>query len=159
MKKIISIILATVLLFGMTMTVFGADNQTEINLTLDESMESYELVIPASVPVDLSQDETRFNVRIQNISLVWNERVKIYVSSANPDLESGMGAFLVNTEDTSKKIHYNMYVGGPEYQGKETFMGMATSTSYIGAVDIIVDGEFPGSGTYTDTLTFRITAE
>ena len=158
MKKIITILLSFVLLLSMTMTAFAADNQTEISLTLDETMESYEVVIPATIPVDLSQDETSFQIQIKNISLVWSDYVKVYVASANPDTESGLGAFLVNKEDATKKIHYRMYLPA-DYKGTETFVGQTSTNMFIGNVAIEVDGEFPGSGTYTDTLTFRVVAE
>lgn len=157
MKKIITVLLAFVLLLSMTMTAFAADNQTEISLTLDESMESYELVIPATISVDLSQAETQIPVKINNVSLVWSDYVYLYVSSANPDTESGLGAFLVNTEDANKKIHYKMYCPA-DYAGTETLVGK-TSIAFITNMAIEVDGEFPGSGIYTDTLTFRIVAE
>lgn len=160
MKKSIAFLLAFVILMSMAMTVFAADNQTEISLTLDENMESYEVVIPPTVPIDLTQNETRFQVQIKNISLVWSDLVKVYVASANPDTETGLGAFLVNTEDATKKIHYKMYLPR-DYEGTETLVAQIsnTSTSYTATIDIEVDGEFPGSGTYTDTLTFRIAAE
>lgn len=160
MKKIIAILLSCAALFTMTTTVFATvgEGQTELSLTLDADMENYELVIPPSVEIDLSQDETIFNVKVQNISLVWSKRVKVYVSSANPDTESGLGAFLVNKDGSGKKIHYKMYVPR-DYEGTETLVGETTSSLFTTNVGVEVDGTFPGSGTYTDTLTFRVVAE
>ena len=167
MRKIITVLLAFALVLGMTMTAFASDNQTEISLTLDEGMETYELVIPATFnlnPDDKGQ-EVRVPLEVKNINLVWSKELHVYVNSANPDDE--LGAFLVEKTNPSKKIHYKMYSGmGPDYVGEEMityrYYYDERSNTFLytgGGVFIEVDGEYPGSGTYIDTLTFKVVTQ
>lgn len=165
MKKIISLLVATVLFMSMTVTAFAANNQTVISMEIDESMESYELVIPATVSIDPAVKTGSVEVKFEDVELVWTTSLKVYVNSSNPDNTSGKGAFLVNSLDGNKKIHYNIQSGmGEIYKGNEmlTLDYFWAGTEYIvqgNSIKLTVDGTYPGSGIYTDTLTFRITAE
>ena len=164
MKKIISLLVATVLLMSMTVTAFAAENQTVISMEIDESMESYELVIPATVSIDPAVKTGSVEVKFEDVELVWTTSLKVYVNSSNPDTESGKGAFLVN-KDNDNKIHYNIQSGmGEIYKGNEmlTLDYYWAGSEYIAqgnSIKLTVDGTYPGGGIYTDTLTFRITAE
>lgn len=165
MKKIISLLVATVLLMSMSVTAFAAENQTVISMEIDENMESYELVIPATVSIDPAVKTGSVEVKLENVELVWTTCLKVYVNSSNPDNESGLGAFLVNTVDSGKKIHYkltsgmNQWYRGNEMQTLEYYFEGGQYISVGKPIQIEVDGTYPGSGIYTDTLTFRITAE
>lgn len=169
MKKIISLLLATALFMSMTVTAFAADNQTVISMEIDESMESYELVIPATVSIDPAVKTGKVAVKIQNINLVWHKSIDLYVKAQNTD---ETGSYLINTTDPSKKIAYKMVLGSgifyssgdPEYDSQQ---GIVTnhyryderSQSWVTTreeIDLTVTGEYPGSGTYTDTLTFTV---
>ena len=82
MKKIISLLLATALFMSMTVTA-AAENQTVISMEIDESMESYELVIPATVSIDPAVKTGKVEVKIQNINLIWNKGIDLYVKAQN----------------------------------------------------------------------------
>ena len=170
MKKIISLLLATALFMSMTVTAFAADNQTVISMEIDESMESYELVIPATVSIDPAVKTGKVEVKIQDINLVWHESIGLYVKAQNTD---ETGSYLINTTDTSKKIAYNILLGtGVIYSaaesGANTPRGVWTNqykydedtqswiANYREEINLTVTGDYPGSGTYTDTLTFTV---
>lgn len=169
MKKIISLLLATALFMSMTVTAFAAENQTVISMEIDESMESYELVIPATVSIDPAVKTGKVEVKIQNINLIWNKGIDLYVKAQNTD---ETGSYLINTTDPSKKIAYKMFLGSgifyssgdPEYDSQR---GLVTnhyrydehSQSWVTTseeINLTVTGDYPGSGTYTDTLTFTV---
>ena len=92
MKKIISLLVATVLLMSMSVTAFAADNQTEISLILDENLETYELVIPATVSINPTEKAGKVDVKIQNINLVWNKGINLYVKAKNTE-ENGTTSY------------------------------------------------------------------
>ena len=178
MKKIISLLLATALFMSMTVTAFAADNQTVISMEIDESMESYELVIPATVSIDPAVKTGKVAVKIQNINLVWNKGIWLYVKAQNSPEETesnasgSISSYLIDTTDTSKKIAYKMVLGtGIVYTSSEpgynSQRGVLTAMynyaediqSWVTTreeIDLTVTGEYPGSGTYTDTLTFTV---
>lgn len=161
MKKIISLLVATVLLMSMTVTAFAAENQTVISMEIDESMESYELVIPATVNIDPTVKTGSVEVKVENVELVWNTNIKVYVNSSNPDTTTNEGAFLVNSSNNNK-IHYKLTSGmGQWYTGTEM---LTLDCHYVdgecyttgNSIKIDIDGTYPGGGIYTDTLTFRV---
>lgn len=172
MKKIISLILAIVTVMSMSLTAFAANNQTEISLTLDESMESYELVIPATVTIDPAEKTGKVEVKIQNINLVWNKGINLYVKAANDDPDADVSSYLINTEEPNKKIGYKLHLSSSivYYADNRLYdaeIGLlsnvyrAQDTSEIRAlyaeeVNLVIHGDYPGSGTYTDTLTFTV---
>ena len=170
MKKIISLLLATALFMSMTVTAFAADNQTVISMEIDESMESYELVIPATVSIDPAVKTGKVEVKIQDINLVWHKSIGLYVKAQNTD---ETGSYLINTTDPSKKIAYKILLGtGVIYSaaesGANTPRGVWTNqykydedtqswiANYREEINLTVTGDYPGSGTYTDTLTFTV---
>ena len=164
--------LVVVTVMSMTMTAFAANNQTEISLTLDESMESYELVIPATVTIDPAEKAGKVEVKIQDINLVWNKGINLYVKAKNTDESGATSSYLINTSDASKKIAYRIHLGNnivynatePAYDEE---VGLLTNTyeyneytsswaRYDEEINLVVEGDYPGSGTYTDTLTFSV---
>ncbi len=176
MKKILSFLLISIMLLSTAICVVAADNEnreTLVSLTLDETMESYTLIIPSTVTIDPATKSGTLGIELKDANLVWNDTITVYVTSANPDTEE-YGAFLVNTEDSSKKIHYQLVSNfGEQYDSSSEFMvayydkthdysgGNALNPDIreyysYGDVEITVDGQYPGSGTYTDTLTFTV---
>ena len=132
MKKIISLLLVTALFMSMTVTAFAAENQTVISMEIDESMESYELVIPATVSIDPAVKSGKVEVKIQKINLIWN---KVVYSSSESGYNSQQGV-LTN-----------------HYRYAEDIQSWVTTSEEI---NLTVTGDYPGSGTYTDTLTFTV---
>ena len=183
MKKALSFLLTLILICCMAVPAFAADNQeTLVSLEIDGSLESYEITIPATITLDAAKfasgKETVIKAELTSISAIWSKYIKIYFSSQN-------GFYLVNTEDSSKKIGYTFDAADllsyspsdtTDYAGKEfpyfsssiasldgtVTSGNPTGISYL-PYDIsskistkYIDFVFPGSGTYTDTLTFTI---
>ena len=180
MKKALSFLLALVLICCAAVPAFAADNKTLVTLTIDEALESYEVTIPPTITLDAAAfatnggGKTALNVTINKLSAVWSTNFRIYVASKN-------GFKLVNTEDPSKVIPYgchcpnNISLTSNDNAGK---VYSYTSTSDSDISDILNQGlpyntthssgsnlysgylyrdgsdAYPGSGTYTDTLTF-----
>ena len=180
MKKTVSFLLALILLCCMAVPAYAADTRnTEVSLTVDGPLESYEVSIPPTITLDAAAfatnggGKTALNVTINKLSAVWSTRFYIYVASKN-------GFNLVNTEDPSKVIPYGCYcansitITSNNNAGKTYPYYDNDSISYIlnqglpynttrsysngGLMNgyLYRDGSdaYPGSGTYTDTLTF-----
>ena len=172
MKKVIFLLLTIIAVLSMSLTVFAADNQTEISLTLDENMESYELVIPATVSIDPAVKAGKVDVKIQDINLVWNKGINLYVKAKNTDVSGATSSYLINTEDVSKKIAYRIHLGNNiVYNATERAydeeIGLLTNTyeyneytsswaRHAEEINLVIEGDYPGSGTYTDMLTFSV---
>ena len=159
MKKLVTILMAVLLIVSMSAIAFAADTQsTEVSLTVDPALESYTLVIPATVTIDPATKSATLPLELKDVNLVWNDWIRIELTSANSNT-NGMGAYLVNTEDSAKTIHYDLWnCAGEKFSGS---MGVAWYNKEYdeldyGNIEIVVDGEYPGSGTYTDTLTFTV---
>jgi hypothetical protein len=176
MKKTVSFLLALIMVCCMAVPAFAAENQTLVTLTIDESMESYEVTIPPTITLDAvafatdGGGKTALNVTINNLSAVWSTKFYIYVTSKN-------GFNLVNTEDPSKVIPYGCYcpsckiitkaTAGEAYQFNWYYIsdildkGLPLNTTSSSGDELLGgylyrDGSdtYPGGGTYTDTLTF-----
>ena len=172
MKRILTLTAAFLLVLSMSLTAFAANNQTEVSLTLEENMETYTLVIPPTVIISPAEKTGKVEVKIQNINLVWSKGINLYVKAQNSDANGDYSSFLINAEDSSKKIGYDIYLGSNIlYSAKEysynTERGLLTNiyspeeysdswARYPEEINLKVTGEYPGSGTYTDTLTFTV---
>lgn len=162
----------------MAAPAFAADNETLVTLTVDESLESYEVTIPPTITLDAAEfatnggGKTALNVTINKLSAVWSTKFYIYVASKN-------GFNLVNTEDLSKVIPYGCFCAnsitvtsdneaGKAYPYLDCYdisyilnQGLPYNTSGPSSNGILKgylyrygSDAYPGSGTYTDTLTF-----
>lgn len=183
MKKTVSFLLALIMICCMAVPAYAADTRnTEVSLTIDESLESYEVTIPATITLDAAKfangKVTVMKAELTSISAIWSKYIKIYFSSQN-------GFYLVNTEDSSKKIGYTFQAADSmeynptdtkDYAGEkleyfsssiESLDGTVTPGNPSGRTFLPYDisGEIstkgndfaiPGSGTYSDTLTFTI---
>ena len=179
MKKTVSFLLALILLCCMAVPAFAAENETLVTLTVDESLESYEVTIPPTITLDAAAfaqqggGKTALNVTINELTTVWSTKFYIYVASKN-------GFNLVNTEDPSKVIPYGCFCAnsitvesnadavGKVYPYLDCYdisyilnQGLPYNTSgpdndRLNYGYLYRDGSdaYPGSGTYTDTLTF-----
>ncbi|MDD6800461.1 MAG: hypothetical protein PUE85_08630, partial [Firmicutes bacterium] len=125
MKKLLPFLLISIMILSTAICVVAADienRETIVSLTLDETMESYTLIIPSTVTIDPSTKSGTLAVELKDVNLVWNDFLTVYATSANPDTEE-YGAFLVNTEDSSKKIHYQLESHfGEQYDSPSEFM-------------------------------------
>lgn len=167
MKKVLSILLSITLLLSLAIPVFAAETDTRstvVSLELDPSMESYTLEIPAQVELDVATKIGAIAVKLTDVSLVWNHSVTVYMTTEN-GVSGEPGSYLVNSDDESLKIHYTLtdaigrdYVHGQGDPVAEYFIN--TSTGEViengGGVTLEIDGDYPGAGTYTDTITFTV---
>ena len=159
MKKYVTILIAMLLLFSMSMTVFAetTTNTTTVSLTVEDT-ESYVLKIPSDITIDSTKKQAELKVELTDVSLVWSSDIWVYVDSANPVGSGNRGAFLVNPDSQDKKIRYQLTSGvGPIYNGSPMLLyAHNRGGNTNGLLTLQVDGEYPGSGTYTDTLTFTV---
>ena len=79
MKKTVSFLLTLILLCCMAVPAYAADTRnTEVSLTVDESLESYEVTIPPTITLDAAAfatnggGKTALNVTINKLSAVWS---------------------------------------------------------------------------------------
>jgi len=173
MKKLATILMTVLLIVSMSVIAFAADTQTtEITMTIDPSMESYTLTIPATVQIDPNQKSGTVNVGLSDVNLVWNTKLTVYATSKN-HVDGEDGSYLVNTSDSTKKISYSVVgtAGDTSFEAHEQGLYVARYTAAHeygyshpeqledGGIELTVDGNYPGSGTYTDTLTFTVVFE
>ena len=163
MKKLIAILLCMVCVLSMAIPVFATEEEdtrtTVVSMTLDPSMESYTLTIPATISIDPTEKSATLNVTLEDVTLVWHTRLDVRYSTAN-GVTDQEGSFLVNTQDATKKIHYNitdsnLNVYSHDSNG-ETAAYYSNGEVTNAWIELEVDGEYPGAGTYTDTLTFTV---
>jgi len=172
MKKITTIIVAILMLITISVNTIAAETQsTEISMTIDPSMESYTLTIPATIQIDPNVKTGDINVELSDVNLFWNTFLTVYATSQN-HIDGEHGSYLIETTDNTKKISYSvlsecngsnsfetsdkgiyaaMYNAAHEYRGSTYEESIKD-----GKITITVDGNIPGSGTYTDTLTFSV---
>ena len=156
MKKLLSLVLTVVMLLTTVIYVTAADTQTTISLTLDESMESYTLTIPASVEIDPTTKSGTMNVNITDYEFVWSDSIIVSASFCGS---------LVNTEDESKSIAYEIENGDGEKSSTGfgrvlyVYKDSTRSTCDSAELEIFLKGDYPGAGTYTDTITFTVKHE
>ena len=176
MKKTVSFLLALILLCCMAAPAYAADNEMLVTLTIDESLESYEVTIPPTITLDAAAfatdggGKTNLNVTINKLSGASSKEFYVLFTSQN-------GFNLVNTEDSSKVIPYQCkapngasfnpddFTAGKEYYYYTTTVsamlsnGMPYNTSERptirwGYICRYGSDAYPGGGTYTDTWTF-----
>ena len=161
MKKLLVLMMCIVCVLSMTVTTYAETNQTVISLTIDPTAESYTVNIPPTCVIDPATKTQTLKVTLEDVHLVWSDTVVVSVTSQNIDEDGDWGAFLVHESDSSKKIHYIL-----ENEDNSRICKRDRSIPVIGyykgeynlygTLDIEVDGDYPGAGTYTDTLTFSV---
>ena len=154
MKKLFALILCIALVFSLNVCAFAEGNTTTVSLTVDPSLESYTLTIPATATIDPATKKGSISVSVSDVTYVWSTKIKVFVSSENFD---STGSNLVNSDDTSKKIHYTLKDTDSEpVNSTNTYVLGTNKTSQGGGLSLEVDGTYPAAGTYTDTLTFTV---
>lgn len=171
MRKILSLVLCIVLMLCMAIPASAEETAgtTVISLTVDPTMESYTLTIPADVTIDPTTKSGTVSVTLSDVTFAWSTELHVYASSAND-------WHLVNQEDATKTIQYRMKTnlnGTNSSSGKtlevanckmrEREAGMVQeynenqNNTMNNALTILET--YPGAGTYTDTLTFTVTSK
>lgn len=177
MKKLIAILLCMVCVLSLAVPVFAEEIaetiETVVSLELDPTLEHYTLTIPAEVKFDMTKEVSEVPIDLKDVNFAWNKRLDVYLTAKNgceeawdseiDDQDFRMASsYLINTEDETKKILYGIKSGlGFEYAGED--LTVASAYYYEGEIEIDnyplkmkILGEYPGAGTYTDTLTFTV---
>ena len=175
MKKLIALLLCLALLLGFSV-VAQAKTETEmetqeveVSLELDPTMETYTLVLPATVELDPFTKEGSLEIGITAANLVWSDGIEIGCKAENAAMLNGdelgsysYSSYLVNSE-TNERIGYFLYNNGgdrmdPLKTSESVFFCEKEFGPYSGIICFeIPEGQaFPGSGTYSDTLTFTV---
>lgn len=178
MKKLIAILLCMVCVLSLAVPVFAEEiaetKQTVVSLELDPSLEHYTLTIPATIELDMAKDVNEIPVTLTDVAFCWNRRLEVYVTAQNAceeawetevdDPEFGPSSYLIHTEDENKKILYGIKDINESYYQSENGVEAACAhlnynnelDVYDGPLKIKILGDYPGAGTYTDTLTFTV---
>ena len=178
MKKLIAILLCMVCVLSLAVPVFAEEIaetiETVVSLELDPTLEHYTLTIPAEVKFDMTKEVSEVPIELKDVNFAWNKRLDVYLTAKNgceeawyseiDDQDFSMASsYLIHTEDETKKILYGIKSGysGLIYDGDDLIV--ASAYYYEGELDIYSNplemkilGEYPGAGTYTDTLTFTV---
>lgn len=169
MKKLISVLLCVAIALCIVPTVQAAEvaetKQTTVSLKLDPTLETYTLTIPATVSIDPSTKDGTIEISLTNMKFIWHSGISVLMSAANSSA-SEQGSYLVNSEDSNQKIHYNATssYSGAKMHGDRSLVvlecdyDVSVTPEYTvkESVSLEVDGTYPGAGTYTDTLTFSV---
>lgn len=173
MKKTLSFLLALIMICCMAVSAYADGNEMLVSLTVDETLESYEVVIPPIITLDAATfatnggGKTPLNVTISKLTAIWSTDFSIFVTSKN-------GCYLVNTEDSSKMIPYLLTTPVGNKRNGFDNKTIPTEDSYFsesiailqerlpynttdtsgGYIERYGSDAYPGGGTYTDTLTF-----
>ena len=166
MKKLLALVLASVLLLGVPVA-YGEESETHtdrivespttVSLTIDESLDSFVVVIPATLVVDPTTKTGSMEVTLQaNWQLVSSQSLGVWLQ------KSANGRSLVSNDGVS--VGYTLAFSGSangEWDGKPKQLIMAPKAgdkSQPITVTLTVTVEsLPTKGVYTDTLTFAIT--
>lgn len=176
MKKLIALLLCLALLLGFSV-VAQAKTETEmetqeveVSLELDPTMETYTLVLPATVELDPFTKEGSLEIGITAANLVWSDGIEIGCKAENAAMLNGdelgsysYSSYLVNSE-TNERIGYYLFSAyngdemGPLKTSESVFYCEKEYVPCYGNIRFkIPEGQaFPGSGTYSDTLTFTV---
>lgn len=166
MKKTLMLILCIILAINMAIPAFASES-TLVSLTLDETMEEYTLTIPDSIAIDLSEKSAVIDVTLSDVTLIWSNHLSVKVTAENA-VDGTDGSHLVNSDNSDLKIHYTINNLINNQQNLDLSSGVRVAsytkgtagmqdTSQNGKLKLLVDGKYPGAGTYTDTLTFTVT--
>lgn len=181
MKKFLSMVLCIVLILSMAIPVIAAENedtrQTVVSLEVDPSLEHYTLTIPATIKLDMAKEVNEIPVTLTDVTLCWNKNLEVNVTAQNAceeawetevnDSDFSPSSYLIHTEDANKKILYGIKGFMNNYYQNERGITVAWACSYsdnsgngvqveCGPLEIKLLGDYPGAGTYTDTLTFTV---
>jgi len=178
MKKAFALILSIVMMLSLAIPAFAEEiaetKQTVVSLELDPALEHYTLTIPATIELDMAKDVNEIPVTLTDVTFCWNRRLYVYVTAKNAceeawetevdDPEFGPSSYLIHTEDENKKILYGIKdINGSYYESENgveaahaDFNDNNELRVHDGPLQIKIFGDYPGAGTYTDTLTFTV---
>ena len=162
MKKVLSLMLCMLLLLCMTVTAYATEttnSSTIVSVTVPP--ESYTLNIPATATISSENKTGELTVSLTDVQLIWSDRIYVYFDAANA-IEGEYGSVLKHTENDNQ-IPYTIYDNyGSMYKKGSTSCNHAVESDggpSNGTIGLEIDSsyQYPGAGTYTDTLTFYVT--
>ena len=161
MKRIISMLLITILLLSLSSMSFGDEKRIELTYSVADH---YTVTIPDSMPFgggtsSFDKDTAEMTIFMEgNIS----EGVNVSVTPQN-EKQGGYYALLLNGNDTQQFLHYRLFVIGDDNvqsevsENSNSFVLQNNSPKIIQA-KIVDDTNLKNApkGDYKDTLTFTI---
>lgn len=178
MKKLIALLLCMVCVLSLVVPVFAEEiaetRQSVVSLELDPSLEHYTLTIPPEVKFDMTKEVYEVPIELKDVNFVWSRRLDVIVTAQNAceeawetevdDPEFGPSSYLIHTEDENKKILYGIKDINGAFYRNEYGVGVASAAFgsdnelyvHSGPLRMKILGDYPGAGTYTDTLTFTV---
>ena len=159
MKKLLSLMLCLVLFSCMVTTAYATDGNSSTVVSLTVPEESYTLEIPPSVTIGADSRSGALKVSIKEVNLIWSDEIRVRFDAANA-VEGEYGSYLKHTENENKIPYTIIDDYGSQYKkgGNSNYAVMGTNTPTDGTITLEVDStyQYPGAGTYTDTLTFYV---
>lgn len=163
MKKLLALVLASVLLLGVPVA-YGTEYEnwdgvaesptSEITLSITRADSTFVIVIPAEIPIDKTTMTGSMTVTLQKgYQLYSSLRITLEVD-AN-------GLNLVHSTDSDMKIPYSLTIDGEAWEGTQRASliyvdGGTSDTDKTATIEVTVTGVPEGIGDYKDTLTFRV---
>ena len=153
MRKIVSFVLAMVLVLSMCMTVSAAtiDKNSEQTATTTATYtkgEGYTVTIPA----DITVGGEAISISAADVMIDPGETLKVSVASANS----------WKVKNGEEALAYKLNDGTADIKADDTVVLSVAAGTATGSVDLTAELDnvtATKSGTYTDTLTFTVAVE
>lgn len=140
MRKIIAIVLALVMVMGMSTTAFAATGASTKTTQLTAYVySSYEITIPAQV--DLTETNNTVTISVDSLNL-------------DPDYVLAVMTAAVNmTHSSGETVEMEMYVNGTQKAAQSVIAGFTEPGSVT--IDIVIPETAP-AGNYTGYIRFEV---
>lgn len=163
MKKLLALVLASVLLLGVSVA-YGTEYEnwdgvaqsptSEITLQITRADSSFVIVIPAEIPIDKTTMTGSMTVVLQG-------GYKLY-SSLRVVLEADTNGLNLVDADNDLSVPYSLTIDGVAWDGDKLASliyvsgGGTSDTDKTATIEVTVTGVPEGVGNYKDTLTFKV---
>lgn len=165
-KKILSLVLAAIMMLSMTTTSFAADISTdggsqEVKVTYGMN-EGFTVTIPTNFTIDESKKATA-NVSASNVMIAHGKVLEVSVSGDDYDTTGSWE--LIDEAEAANKLTYTIGTteGGADIVNNSVVLSVGAGEAYGSTVTEImhftVIDELSKAGTYKDTLTFTVSVE
>lgn len=168
MKKMLSVILAFVLVMSMATTVFAADaeittggNQSAETVVTYDMTEGYTVIIPESVVIDATTKKGTAIVGAENIVIAYGKTLNVTISG--DDYADAWE--LIDVADATNKVKYLIGTteGGEDIVNESVVLTSAAGDNWNSKVEETIyfslGEDVEKAGSYEDTLTFTVSID